>query len=36
MVMQRFGENVENHFLAAGSNFCEDTICYLALRLVGQ
>jgi len=34
MVMQRFGTDVEKHFRAAGSKFCDDTVCYLAVQLV--
>ena len=34
MVMQRFGDNIQKHFKDAGSKFCEDTISYLALKLV--
>lgn len=33
MVMQRFGTDIEKHFRAAAT-FCEDTVSYLALRLV--
>lgn len=34
MVMKRFGDDIHKHFTAAGRNFCDKTICYLALRLV--
>lgn len=33
MVMQRFGDDIEKHFRAA-SKFCENTVSYLALRMV--
>ncbi len=36
MVMERFGDNIEKHFKAAGRAFCDDTICYLALRIVSR
>lgn len=33
MVMQRFGDDIGKHFKNAGL-FCEDTVGYLALRVV--
>ena len=33
LVMNRFGEDIESIFRTAG-RFCNDTICYLALRIV--
>ena len=34
MVMERFGEDVEKKFSAAGRMFSLPTVCYLALKLV--
>ena len=34
MVMERFGEDVEKLFCAAGRKFQMKTVCYLALRIV--
>lgn len=37
MVMERFGVDVEKHFRACpGGRFSDDTVSYLALRLVGS
>lgn len=35
MVMERFGEDIEKKFTAAGRKFSLGTVCYLALQLVG-
>ena len=34
MVMDRFGEDIEKKFVAAGRKFSIGTVCYLALQLV--
>ena len=34
MVMDRFGEDIEKKFTAAGRRFSLPTVCYLALKLV--
>ena len=34
MVMERFGEDIEKKFSAAGRRFSLPTVCYLALKLV--
>ena len=34
MVMERFGEDIEKKFCAAGRRFSLPTVCYLALKLV--
>ena len=36
MVMHRYGEDIEKHFLACQRHFEMKTVCCLALRLVSQ
>lgn len=36
MVMERFGEDIEKKFTAAGRRFSLGTVCYLALQLVSK
>ena len=36
MVMERFGEDIEKKFTAAGRKFSLATVCYLALQLVSR
>ena len=36
MVMERFGDDIEKLFNAAGRKFEIKTVCYLAIRLVSQ
>lgn len=34
MIMERFGDNLERHFAAAGKKFSEDTVSYIGLKVV--
>ena len=34
IVEEQYGPSIEDHFIVAGNRFSEDTVCYLALRVV--
>ena len=36
LVMQKFGDDIEKKFTAAGRKFKIETVCYLAMRLVSH